>query len=254
MRLSAALITLNEENNIEACLESVKWMDEIVIVDGGSTDATVHKASRYTSKIKTQAFTDFSTQKNTALQMASGDWVFFIDADERVTPELREEILAILAQNSPEAVYAVHRKTYFFGGRLRFSGTPGDYPVRFFPRGRVLFEQPVHEKVVTNLPVRRMKSDLLHYTTRDIRQYRSKLDLYVRLEQSVLLAKGRKPGVFDLVLRPPVIFLLLYFGKLGFLDGWPGLQYAFLSAYYAFLKYKKLLESGKSHESVSCKS
>lgn len=254
MKLSAAIITFNEENNIEACLESVKWMDEIVMVDGGSTDATVQKAAAYTSKVQTRAFTDFSGQKNAALQMATGDWVFFIDADERVTPELREEIQGILAKSSPDAVYAVHRKTFFFGGRLRFSGTPEDYPVRLFPRGQVAFEQPVHEIVVTALPVRKMKADLLHYTTRDIRQYKTKLDLYVRLEQSVLLSKGRKAGPLDLILRPAAIFFLLYVGKLGFLDGWPGLQYAYLSAYYAFLKYQKLLESGKSHEPISCKS
>ncbi len=236
--VSACLIVLNEEDHLPDCLDSVRWADEIVVVDSGSSDRSREIARRYTDKVYERPFTDFSSQKNAALDQAGSDWVFFIDADERIPSALAEEILCV-TRNSGEApkAYAVGRETYFLGRRLRYSGTQGDFPIRLFPRAQGRFVQPVHEWVKTDLPIGRLNGRLLHYSTRDMAHYRFKLKQYVALEIKTLLQKGRHPGVFDLVFRPPAVFISLYFAKLGILDGWTGFQFAVLSALYNLLKY-----------------
>lgn len=242
MSVSACLIVLNEEDHLAACLDSVRWADEIVIVDSGSSDRSREIARLYTDKVYEQPFTDFSSQKNAALDRACSDWVFFIDADERVPAALAEEILNVTGNPglAPKA-YALGRETYFFGRRLRFSGTQGDFPVRLFPQGRGRFVQPVHEWVKTDLALGRLSGRLLHYSTRDMTHYRFKLKQYVSLEIKTLLEKGRRPGIADLVFKPPAVFFSLYFAKLGVLDGWTGLQFAALSSLYNLLKYWRFL-------------
>jgi len=239
MSITAALITLNEEDNIKDCLESVRWADEIVIVDGGSEDRTLEKAKEFHPQIHEIPFRDFSTQKNAAIKASSADWIFFIDADERVTPQLRMEIQTICRGSKLDAVYQVKRLTYFFGKRLRFSGTGGDYPIRLFPRGHAHYEQPVHEKIVTELPVKKLGQSMIHYSTRDYSHYREKLDCYVPLEKTFMDQRGRKTYPGQSVIQMIVKFAYLYFLKLGLLDGWTGFEYARLSSYYDYLKYSK---------------
>ncbi len=236
MTLSIALITHNEEENIEACLESVRWADEIIVVDDGSKDATVKLAQKFTSRIYTEPFRNFAAQKNSAMQHASGDWIFFIDADERVSPELAREIQQI-SRGPKDHVYSVKRHTYFFGRPLHYSGTQEDYPVRLFPRGHAVYEQPVHETIVSRLPVKALPQPLIHYSTKNLAHYRRKLDQYVSFELQVMKSRPRAPWITDIALRPAARFFQLYFWNLGILDGIPGLQYAALSAYYAFLKH-----------------
>ncbi len=252
MGISAVLITYNEELNIEACLQTVQWADELVIVDSGSIDRTLPRAQRFNAKIFHRPFTNFSEQKNDALSHATQDWVFLIDADERMPSELAREVQKIVAGQNADAVYAVPRETYFFNHRLRFSGTRGDFPIRLFPRDKARFEQPVHEIVVSNLPQKRLRHALYHYSTRDLKHYKEKLQRYIPLELETMARKGRRPAIFDPVLRPLAQFIWLYFFQLGILDGMTGLNFAFLSAYYTFLKYTKALaESQKrtAHES-----
>ena len=237
MSITAALITKNEERNIEECLETVRWADEIVMVDCGSTDRTMEKAKPFGAKVYEVPFRDFASQKNAALERATGEWVFFVDADERVPKELAEEILEICRSSAPPKIYGVNRLTYFFGNRLRFSAAQDDYPFRLFPRTRAHFEQPVHERVITELPEGRLKNRLIHYSTRDLAQYQSKLDQYVPLELEVLRRKGKRRMSVDWLLRPVAKFLYLYVWRLGILDGFAGFQYAWLSAYYTFIKY-----------------
>lgn len=244
MKLSVVLITHNEEINITDCLDSVAWADEIVIVDSGSTDRTLELARRYTASIFENPFRDFASQKNFALGHASGDWIFFIDADERVPESLGGEMRELVKVSSPDSVYAVKRMTYFFGKRLRFSGTQDDYPVRLFPRGKAYFEQPVHERVITALAVRRLKNILIHKSTRDLTHYKQKLNQYIPFELEVLSRKKRKVSFVDLMVRPAAKFFLLYLLKGGLLDGAAGLKYSLLSSYYDFLKYRKFLRLG----------
>lgn len=238
MTLSVVLITKNEEVNIREALQSVAWADERIVLDSGSTDQTVSLAKACGAKVYEEPFTDFSTQKNKVLSYAGGDWVLLIDADERVTPALADEIRACVALNKP-AVYAIPRDTYFFGQRLRFSGTGNDAPLRLFPRGQARFFQSVHEEVRTTLPVEMLKNTMPHYSTRDRAHYQRKLDCYLPLEITVMREKGRRVYFWDAWLRPMLKFIQLYFFQGGILDGLAGLQYAYLSSYYVFLKYSR---------------
>lgn len=237
--LSVCLITKNEEQNLEDCLKSAAWADEIVVVDSGSTDRTQEIARAFTAKIFTRPFTNFAEQKNYALSQASGDWIFLIDADERIPEALAAEIRE-KTSGRQAAVYAVKRSTRFLGRSLRFSGTQGDRPVRLFPKGQVRYEQPVHEQIVTALPVKNLRRELIHLTTRNISQYMQKLELYTDMEAGLMKKQGKRAGLFKLWLSPAARFLQLYLLQAGILDGWTGLQFAALSAYYQWTKCKKL--------------
>lgn len=249
MKIAAALITLNEEHNVGECLESVRWADEQVVVDSGSTDKTVEIARKYTPQVSFHSFKNFADQKNHALSKVKSDWVFFIDADERVTPELEREIRTAAATGD-EAAYRVPRQTHFFHRRLRFSGTQDDAPIRLFPKNKVRFEQPVHEHIQTELPVKTLKSALIHHSTRDLEHYKMKLHQYTDLEIETMVLKGRRAYMWDPILRPLAKFMTLYFFQGGILDGIAGLQYAGLSSYYQHLKYSKYL---KKHGSFNGK-
>ena len=247
MTISAVLITKDESTNIEACLQTLNWVDEIIIIDSESTDDTVQKARKYTSKIYSSRFVDFSTQKNLGIEKSSGDWIFLIDADERVTPELAGEIKTLCTNSAGDAVYAVKRLTYFFGKRLNFSGTQNDYPIRLIPKGHGSYTQPVHEHILTGLPVKKLVHPMLHYSTRDMNHYQSKLDHYIPLEVKLMQQQSRKVSVLDLCFRPPLMFIHLYLVKLGLLDSIHGLQYALLSSFYVFRKYQLYLKPAETH-------
>ena len=235
MMFSAIVLTKNEEQNLAECLSSISFADEMLVVDSGSTYRTVALAEKHGARVVTHLFTDFASQRNLAMSQAKGDWVLFIDADERVTPELAEEIGKAIS--GPSCVYAIPFHTYFFGKRLRFGDAFKDVHVRLFPKTLAHWEQPVHEKIVTDLPCRELRNPVLHYTTRDLKHYMTKVERYIPKELDVMKEKGLKPDTFKMFVRPPARFLQLYFLKLGILDGIAGFQYAILSAYYSFEKH-----------------
>ncbi|MFZ5803161.1 MAG: glycosyltransferase family 2 protein [Candidatus Omnitrophota bacterium] len=237
-KISAVLITKNEEKRLPACLESLRWVDEIVIVDSGSTDGTLACARRFTDKIYTAPFVNYSAQKNQAMAYAQGDWILVIDADERVSDDLASRIRGILRDGGPEKAYAIKRVTFHFGRRFRFSGTQDDYPVRLFPRGKGRYVQPVHEKLETALPVARIEAPLWHDSSADLTQYFEKFHHYLRLEKEWLVERKRRVHFWDLILRPLWRFFYLYFLKGGFLDLYPGFLYSVLSAYYDYCKFR----------------
>lgn len=259
MTLSAIILTRNEERNIKECLASVSFADEMLVVDSGSTDRTATIAKEHGARVIAHPFVDFAAQRNFAMSQALGDWVLFIDADERVTPELAEEIKCVLkgsgpfppegvgrmrssAQKSsggltPLCVYAIPRHNYFFGKRLRFGDSGGDAPVRLFPKQGVKWTQPVHETIVTDLPIRKLQNPIIHYSTRDLAHYKQKVRDYVPHELAVMKAKKVRPSLLKTALLPPAKFFQLYFLKLGIFDGLAGFQYAILSAYYTFKKH-----------------
>lgn len=238
MKLSCAVITLNEERNIEDCLKNLNFADEIVVMDSGSSDHTVALARKYTPHVYSRSFADFSTQKNAAIEKAQGEWIFFVDADERVPEALAKEIRDLLALSQPDAVYAVKRETFFFGKRLRFSGTQNDTPLRLFPRLKAKFTQPVHELLESTLPTKRLRNSMIHLTTQNRDQYREKMKRYLPLEVDYLTRRNQPRNISDIFIKPPAVFVFLYFFKLGILDGWTGFQFASLSAFYSFIKYK----------------
>ena len=242
--LSVVLITKNEAANLERCLNSVKSIaDEIILVDSGSTDQTLAIAKQFGSKIFHRDFTQFSEQKNFALSLATKKWIFLIDADEALTDALSQEISTVIHSQNQETAYSVKRTTYFFGKKIRFSGTQHDAPIRLFPRGKIRYEQPVHEEIKTELPVQRLNSRLLHFTTRDLKHYEQKLDGYIPLEIETLRLQKRPRSLVDQWIRPLGKFFHQYFIQLGILDGRTGFVFAFLSARYTWIKYNRYCES-----------
>jgi len=243
-RLSVITLTLNEERNIADCLESVRWADEIVVLDSGSTDRTVEIARRYTEKVMLLEWKGYGAARNEALKHATGEWILWLDADERVTPELEGEIRGIVAdEESSYDGYLVARRAYFLGRWIKHSGWYPSRIVRLFKRGKGVFtESQVHERLELNGRLGTTRNDILHYTDPDLEHYFSKFNRYTSLAAADLAAAGRHASLFDLLTRPPFLFVKMYFLRLGFLDGVHGLILALLSAGYVLTKYAKLWE------------
>lgn len=246
-RLSAAVITWNEEERLRACLESVAWADEIIVVDAESTDKTVQVAREFTDRIWVRPWPGFVAQKNFALDQAAGEWVLSLDADEQVTPDLRREIEVVLAQGGPCDGYAIPRKNFFWGAWVRHGRLYPDYQRRLFRRGRGRFlERLVHESVEIQGTVGRFESPLLHHSYRNLDEFLQRSNRYSTLAAEEWIRRGVRVGPADLVFRPLGRFLSMYLLHLGFLDGWRGFLLAGLYAHYVFLRTAKVWESRKS--------
>ena len=243
MRLSVTVIALNEEENIVPCLESVRFADEIIVVDSGSTDRTLELARNFTGRIFTIDWQGFAGTKNFALEQATGDWVFSLDADERVPEGLREEILKVVKDDGPLDGYRIPRKNYVGGRWIRRLGWYPDYTLRLFRRGRGRFkDREVHEEVEVEGKVGLLQTPLEHYSYRSLEEYASRQDRYARLAAREMRKAGRRPVPGELLWRPALTFLNLFFLKLGFLEGALGLKLALQSSRYNFLKYHYLRE------------
>ncbi len=242
MSLSAIVITKNEEKNIKDCLESLRFADEIVVVDSGSTDRTLEVARQYTGKIFTRSFDDFSSQKNFALDQAQQDWVLSLDADERVSQALAEEILRVTRGSSAPAAYRIPRRTFFLKKEFHFSGTQDDRPVRLFKKGNARFEQPIHEYLAVKGATGDLKNPITHFTTPSEERERQKIEFYTDLEAPFMKKKGIRPSYFLTLVKTLGIFFYHYFWKLGFLDGREGFLFAAFSSRYTLRKHQKLAE------------
>ena len=244
--LSVIVITRNEERNIDACLRSVAWADDIVVVDAESADRTVEFARRYTDRVFIERWAGFSAAKTSATAKALHEWVLWIDADERVTPALAEEIRGLLSGESiPCAGYRMPRKAYFLGKWIRHCGWyPGEV-LRLFRKSRARFsDSPVHESLILDGPAGRLRGDLDHYTDEDLDHYFVKFNSYTTLAAGELHRSGRRAGLAALLFRPAVTFFKMYILKRGFLDGMHGFVLCALSAAYVFAKYAKLWHLG----------
>jgi glycosyltransferase involved in cell wall biosynthesis len=242
--LAACVITLNEEDRIGECLDSVAFADELLVIDAGSTDGTVEIARRKGAHVIVRDWPGYAVQKNFGLEQVSSDWVLSIDADERVTPELAGEIRALLA--APPAALAgcsVPRLTWYLGRWIRHGGWYPDRKVRLVRRGRGRWEGAlVHERLVAEGGIHRLRGDLLHYTYRDIADHLSTIDRFTTEAARALAAQRRHGALAGMLLHPPAKFLKMYLLKGGFLDGLPGFIVAVLGSYYVFLKYAKAWE------------
>ncbi len=240
--LSVAIIALNEEERIRACLESVAWADEIVVVDSGSYDKTVAIAREFTDRVLFHAWEGYGAQKNFALAQCQGNWVLALDADERVSEALREEIVTALA--GPTHVgYLIPRRNFFQGAWVRHGGWYPDYQLRLFRRGRGAFTpSAVHESVRVDGPVGRLRAPLVHQSYRGIEDFVARANRYSELAARELAATGRGGSLADLLLRPAWRFLSMYVLRAGFLDGGRGLVLAVLYAHYVFLRAAKVRE------------
>lgn len=243
-KLTVIVPTYNEEDNIEDCLRSVLWADEIIVVDSFSTDRTVEIASKYAHRILQHEYINSATQKNWAIPQATNEWVMIVDADERVTPELKEEILKEL-ENPKFDGYYIGRKNYFLGFPLNHGGfgPKDDRNIRLFRKSVSRYEEKeVHADVIVRGKVGSLKNPLVHYSYRSLRDYFRKFERYTDWAALDIVKEGKKPNLFNLVLRPIGDFIKFYFLKLGFLDGLPGLIMALLSSYYVVVKYVKAWE------------
>jgi len=245
MIISAIIITYNEERNIRDCLESLKWVNEIIVVDAESQDKTTKIAEELGARTYSQKWQGYGKQKNYALGKATGDWILSIDADERITPELAKEIVEKLT-NPSFSGYKIPRKAYFLGRWIRHSGWYPGYVLRLFQAGMARFaEKEVHEYVELNSKAGYLKNHLLHYTDDTLDHYLDKFQKYTTLASKELYVHGKRASLSDLFLRPILFFLKMYIAKGGFLDGIHGFILATLSSFYVFVKYAKLWEKEK---------
>jgi glycosyltransferase involved in cell wall biosynthesis len=242
MKLSVIIITKNEAGNIQACLESVAFANEWIIVDSGSTDGTVEIARAFgATVIQTPDWPGFGAQKNRALDAATGDWVLSLDADERIPDALREEIRAVLAAPANVA-YSLPRLSSYCGRFIRHSGWYPDYIVRLFKHGAGRFSSDlVHESVIVDGAIGKLKSHILHYSYADDDAYLRKLAQYSTLGARQAFDKGKRSSFGKAVLHAFTAFLRSYVFKRGFLDGHAGLMIGISTAESTYHKYFKLM-------------
>jgi glycosyltransferase involved in cell wall biosynthesis len=244
--ISVIIITLNESLKIEACLDSVKWTDEIIVIDSGSTDNTVEICKKYTDKVYETDWPGFGPQKNRALSYASCDWVLSIDADEVVTPELKEEIQSALLNETFE-IYDIPRLSSFCGRDLHYGGWRPDYVTRLFKNGSASFSNDlVHERLVFETKKGKLKESLTHASIDDLDSMLSKINAYSTAGTQRIVDKGKQVGLFSALSHGFWIFIRTYFLRLGFLDGKEGFIMAVSAGentYYRYLKAYYLQKS-----------
>ncbi len=241
-KLSVTIITLNEEKRIRDALESVKWADEIIVVDSGSKDKTVDICKEYTDKVFFNPWPGINGQKTFAKNLATGDWLLNIDADERVSAALQAEIQAVLKKTDCDS-YSIPRKVYYLGRWIEHSGWYPDYKLRLFKTkmGSWAGHDP-HDDVVVNGKIGYLSGDLYHFTYENIEDHVSTMNRFTSIAAVEYQKRHKKSGMVNLVVRPALTFLKKYIMKQGFRDGFPGFVIAISSAYYVFLKYAKLWE------------
>jgi glycosyltransferase involved in cell wall biosynthesis len=250
--LSVVLITLNEERNIDRCLSSCRWADEIIVVDSFSTDATVELARTYTDKVFQREYPGSSAQVEWGVQQATNEWVFYIDADEEVSPELAAEVVAIAhgrtgnpAKVDPPAGYEILRKSQAFGKWILHGGWYPDYTFRLFRKDSyTVNHQEVHGGFNTTGVRGRIEAPLIHYTYDHVFSYVAKMNDYTSLQVSNKLRDnpGCKVRWYNLVVNPALHFVRMFFVKKGWRDGWHGFMLAMLDAVYTLLLYMKMKE------------
>ncbi len=241
MPVSAIVITLNEATHIEACLASVAWADERLVVDCGSTDDTVAIATRCGARVVTHEWLGYSAQKNYAATLASHDWIVSVDADERVTPELAAEMQAALRSPGNHVGFRVPRLTFHLGQWIRCTDWYPDFQLRLYDRRRARWNgRLVHESVTADGAVGQLTQDLQHYAYRDIAHHVDTINRYTTLAALAMLEQGRRTSIGELLLHPPAAWLRNYVLRRGFTAGVPGLIISTMNSYYVFLKFAKL--------------
>lgn len=237
MKLSVIIPTYNEEVYLKNALRSVSFADEIIVIDSLSTDKTVEIAETFGCKVLSRQFDNFSNQKNHALQYATGEWVLFIDGDERITYKLKQEILDAM-QSGKHAGYKLNFPHFFMN---RFLYHHSDNVTRLVLREKCRFDGSVHEKLIVEGSIGKLKNPVLHFTYKGLMHYISKKDSYAWFQARQLLNKGKKATYFHLAFKPFYRFFSSYILRGGFRDGIPGLAVASINAYGVFSRYVKLI-------------
>jgi (heptosyl)LPS beta-1,4-glucosyltransferase len=244
-KLSVTIVTRDEEAQIGDCLESVRWADEIIVVDTGSVDRTVELCSKYTPYVYSRPWEGYAPAKNAAIALATGDWILSLDADERASDGLRQEIATLRQQLLATRAdgYAVPRRNYLWGRWLRYGGLYPDYQIRVFKRGKGGFKaRRVHESVAIDGRVGRLQHPIEHRSYQGLSDVIQRLDRYTELAALDLRDQGHAFRHTALIMRPLGRFLRNYVLKQGFRDGIPGLIMAASYAYGVFVREAKLWE------------
>lgn len=239
--ISAILITYNEETDLPGALESLQNVaDEVVVVDSGSTDRTCEVARRHGARVVVRPFTNFGDQKNFAASQAAHDWVLSLDADERLSSELRESTAAWKKGKPAFVAYEINRKPNYLGGWIRHSGWYPEHCIRLYRRDAARFVGALHESVKLEGRVGRLRGELLHYTIRSLGEHYAKMEAFTTRAAEDLYARGRRRWRGGMWVAAPWTLLQRFVFQLGFLDGYRGALIAWTSARYVWLKYRKL--------------
>ncbi len=240
MTLAAVVLTRNEEENIVDCLSTLAWADRRVVLDSFSTDRTVALAQEMGAEVLQHPFENYASQRNVALEWVEADWIFFVDADERVTPELAAEVQAVVAGGGPEVGWWVPRHNYIFGRLTRGAGWYPDYQMRLVRRGHARWERAVHEVAVLDGPAGYLQNPLIHYNYDDLADFIARQNRYTDYDASVLYQEGVRPHFYTPYSQAVRHFWWRFVTLRGFRDGWHGLRLSLLMAYYEAVKYRKL--------------
>lgn len=241
--LSVIIITKNEEAAICDCINSVSWADEIIVVDASSSDKTVEISKRLGAKVSIHPdWQGFGVQKNRALDMATNDWVLSIDADERVTKELRSEIKEAILHHDTNIAFEIPRLSSYCGQFIHHSGWRPDYVLRLFPRNHAKFSDDlVHERVLFNGKIKKLKNPMLHLSYENLDEVLDKTNRYSSAGAEMLFSRGKKSSLSKAILHGLWAFLRTYIFKLGFLDGKMGFILAVSNAETTYYRYLKLM-------------
>ncbi len=239
-KLSVIIITKDEADNIRACLESVKWADEMIVVDSGSNDETVEICRELGAQVHVHDWPGFGIQKNRALSYATHEWVLAIDADERVTSDLQAQLIKVMESNSKDGFY-LPRLSQFCGKFIRHSGWYPDYVLRLFKKSKGRFsDDMVHERVILQGITGRLSSPLLHYSYLNNADVQRKTEQYAKAGAMQMFKNGKVATFADAPLRAAWAFTRTFFVRLGFLDGMAGFNIALMNARTTYLKYHQL--------------
>ncbi len=240
MRISATIITLNEERNLPRAMESLRCADEILVVDSGSTDRTVELAGKLGARVVESTWPGYANQKNHAAEQASHDWILSLDADESLSEALEAEIWRLKKSGPQFDAYTMPRMAQYLGRWIRHSGWYPDRKVRLYDRRKATWVGAfVHESVKVRGRIGHLESNLLHFTCSSLSEHLRTMDSYTTLAAQQMLASGERPTWTRLIFTPPWTFFQTYFLKLGFLDGLEGLAIANMAAFYNFVKFAK---------------
>jgi glycosyltransferase involved in cell wall biosynthesis len=252
MEISAVIIASNEEKSLEGTLKSIAGVvEEIVVVDCFSTDNTVKIAKKYTDHVVQRAWTNFADQKNFANSKAAHSWILSLDADERVSPELGEELSEIKKTEPVYAAFFIPRQAFYLGRWIRHSGWYPDPKLRLFRKDRARWEgEYVHERLVVDGKIGKLKGSIHHFTYQNIAEHLARINKFSDLGAQKLYAEKKKSRWYHLLFLPFFRFLRAYIWKRGFLDGFAGLVISVLTGYGIFIRYAKLREIWKKGERI----
>lgn len=242
LRLAVLILTRNEEAHIEACIKSASFADEIVVIDSGSIDKTQAIAESMGAKFITHPMGEdgFAGQRNFALTQTTADWVFYLDADERIQEEAAREIRRIVSDDNP-AVYQVERQNIVFGKMMHHGGHRPNFVYRLYPRTAIHWQGKVHEGIETDLPRKTLHNVLLHYTYTTWKQYFAKFNQYTSLAAQSMFERNKRVGKAGALGHAVFTFIRDYLLRGGFLDGFMGLTMSVMASVYTFVKYLKLI-------------